>query len=73
MTPERLRLIRKRLKLSSSEMGMALGYQGERATVGASVRKLEGGAHNVPERVARLVIMFELFGIPADLEKRASK
>lgn len=74
MTPERFRHLRKvKLKLSAAEMGIALGYSGPRANIGASVRTLEGGSREIPDRVARLMVMFELFGIPEDLEKRAAK
>lgn len=75
MTPERLKMIQKKLKLSAAEFGIVLGYSGERATIGASVRRLTGSKTDraVPEKVARLAAMYELHGVPDDIAKRASK
>lgn len=75
MTPERLKIIQNKLKMSAAEFGIALGYSGERATIAASVRRLTGSKSDraVPEKVARLAAMYELHGVPADIVKRASK
>jgi len=57
MTPTEFKSIRKRLGLSTVEMGRALGYKGQNNTVSVTVRRYESGMRPIPPTVAVLMTM----------------
>lgn len=63
MTPDEFKAIRKRLSLSTIEMGRALGYEGQDNTVSVTVRRYESGMRPIPPTVAVLVAMFDRYGV----------
>lgn len=67
MTGDDLRAVRLSLGLSLVQMGRALGYQGTRETLNAQIHKYEAGQRPIPPWIARLVIMYDRFGLPDDL------
>lgn len=67
LSGEELRTIRKRLGLSLEGLGRALGYLGARQTVKNTVHRYETGERKpIPPWIARLIIMFDRFGVPKD-------
>lgn len=66
MTGAEFAAIRKRLNLSLVEFGRALGYDGNRNTVQVAVSRYESGAREIPPWIARLAVMFDRHGVPAD-------
>lgn len=68
MTGPDLKTIRKRLGLSTLQMGRALGYRGNDNTVSVAIRQYESGQRDIPPWIARLVAMYGRHGVPEDLE-----
>lgn len=64
MTGPELAAIRKKLGLSTAQLGRALGYTGEDAVVAGTLRKLESGHRPIPPAIARLATMYARHGIP---------
>lgn len=71
MTGEQLASIRHRLDLSLVEFGRALGYEGNRNTVQVAVSRYEAGGRDIPPWIARLAVMYDRFGVPADFNAQA--
>ena len=63
MTGADLKAIRHKLKLSTTELGRALGYEGADNTVSVTVRRYESGMRPIPPVVAVLVGMFDRHGV----------
>lgn len=61
---ERLRAIRTKLKLSTQEMALALGYQGSNRSLDMHIRRFELGHRPIPIRTLRLALMFDAYGVP---------
>lgn len=68
MAGAEFRAIRKELGLTLYAWGLALGYEGNRNAVQASISRLEA-SEVVPERTARLARMLGDHGIPADWKR----
>ena len=69
MTPSHFKSIRKKtLRLSRLHLARALGYDGTRNTVRAQISKFENGSREVSPWIARLMLMFELYGVPLDFK-----
>jgi transcriptional regulator with XRE-family HTH domain len=68
MTGEEMKTIRKRLGLSTVELARAMGYVGADNTVSVTVRRYESGGREIPPWLARLLIMFDRFGVPDDFK-----
>lgn len=66
MTGSELKAIRKRLGLSTVQMGRAAGYVGSDATASNTIRKYESGMRPVPPLLERLVRMFDRYGVPEE-------
>ena len=66
MKPEELKQIRAKLELSGLQFGRALGMGGTDNTVNVQIYDMESGKRPIPERTARLVRMFQRFGVPED-------
>ena len=64
MTGAELKAIRQSLGLSVISFGRALGYSGNDNTVNVQIRQFEGGTRPIPFWVARLSVMFDLYGVP---------
>lgn len=64
MTGPEMKDIRERLDLSVVQLGRAIGYTGNRATVDVTVRRYELGSREIPPWIARLVWMFGKHGVP---------
>ena len=69
MTGEDMKSIRKRLGLSTTELGRAIGYEGADATVSVTIRKYESGARPIPPWIGKLVLMFGLHGLPSEADE----
>ncbi len=65
MTGRQFRAIRKRLGLTASQWGRALGYVGTDASVSVSVYRLEGRKDAVPPQVELLARFRKRYGIKA--------
>lgn len=65
MTGPEFKVIRKRLGLSTVEMGRALGYEGQDNSISVTVRRYESGMRPIPPTVTVLVDMFNRHGVPA--------
>ena len=63
MTGPEFTAIRKRLGLSTVEMGRALGYEGQDNTVSVTVRRYESGQRDIPPWIARLAAMYGKHGL----------
>ena len=67
MTPDELRSIRERLGLYQADFALALGYRNHtRQGLRQQVNDMEGGRKSITPQVARLVVMFGRFGVPAE-------
>ena len=66
MKGKELKTIRHDLELSTYEMGRAIGYRGNRNTISVQMRQMETDAKPIVPWIARLVLMFKKFGVPAD-------
>jgi hypothetical protein len=67
MTGPEFSAIRKRLGLSVISWGRALGYQGTDDTVSVTVRRYEApNGREIPPWIARLALMYDRYGVPAD-------
>lgn len=72
MTGAELKRIRRRLGLSTTELGRAFGYEGSDITASGTIRKYESDARPIPPWLARLAYMFERHEVPTDfLDTRA--
>lgn len=67
MTPHRFNEIRTHLGLTWDQYGRALGYGGENPR--QAIHALYRGERAIPPYIARLAIMFDLYGVPPELEK----
>lgn len=67
MNSAEFRSIREKLGLGVVEFGRAIGYAGNDNTVSVRVRRFEDGKEISPV-IARLVRMFDRFGIPDEFE-----
>ena len=73
MTPLNFRAIRERLGLSQGDFALALGYRSlDRKNLRQQVNDMEGGRKPITPQVARLVSMFDAFGVPDDLDETAA-
>jgi DNA-binding transcriptional regulator YiaG len=66
MSGDELAAIRKRLGMSPTKFGRALGYTGNPNSLRLSVKRYEDGSKPIPGWIARLAIMFERHGVPDD-------
>lgn len=66
MTPQEMKAIRKRLRLSVFELGQACGHTGKQETVNTTIRRYENGSRDIPPVMARLLTMFDRYGVPDD-------
>jgi transcriptional regulator with XRE-family HTH domain len=64
MTGEEMKSIRHRLGLSAVELGRAMGYTGADNTVSVTVRRYESDMRPIPPWLSRLLLMFEMHGVP---------
>lgn len=64
MTGAELKIIRKQLGLSTTELGRAFGYEGSDVTASGTIRKYESENRPIPPWLARLAIMFFKHGVP---------
>lgn len=64
MTGAELKAIRKRLGLSTTEMGRAFGYAGGDVSTSGTIRKYESGQREIPPWLGRLAQMYDKHGIP---------
>ena len=64
MTGAQFKAIRNKLDLSVIQMGRAIGYSGNNNTISVTIRQMELGTRPVPFYIARLMLMFALFGVP---------
>jgi transcriptional regulator with XRE-family HTH domain len=69
MTPSEFRAIRKRLGLSTTAMGRALGYEGRDNSVSVTIRRYEAGMRPIPPAIAKLMTVYGRNGLP-DQERR---
>ena len=65
VTGDDFRAIRKRLGLSTVEMGRALGYEGQDNTVSVTVRRYESGMRPIPPTIAVLMGIYRKHGLLA--------
>jgi transcriptional regulator with XRE-family HTH domain len=63
MTGPELKAIRKKLGLSTVELGRALGYIGKDNSVSVTVRRYEAEMKPIPPTIARLVAMYGKHGV----------
>lgn len=63
MTPAEFKSIRKRLGLSTVEMGRALGYEGQDNSVSVTVRRYESGMRPIPPTIAVLMGIYARHGL----------
>jgi hypothetical protein len=63
MTGSEFVAIRKRLGLSTVEMGRALGYEGQDNTVSVTVRRYESGMRPIPPTIAVLMGIYGSHGL----------
>lgn len=68
MTGPEMQAIRKRLGLSTIELGRAMGYVGADNTVSVTIRRYESGGREIPPWLARLLVMFDRHGVPEDFK-----
>jgi len=66
MTGPEMRAIRKRLGLSTVQLGRAFGYVGVDNSVSVTVRKYESGGKPIPVWLSRLMVMYDRHGIPPE-------
>ncbi len=66
MTGSELARIRKRLGLSLTGMGRALGYEGNKNTLQVAISRYENGDREIPPWIARLAQMYDRHGVPDD-------
>lgn len=67
LTGSELRAIREALGVSTAEFGRALGSQAkDDKSAQVYVRRFESMGRSIPEGIARLALMFEAHGIPAN-------
>lgn len=64
MSGEEMKAIRKRLGLSTIQLGRAFGYTGSDNTVSVTIRKYESELRPIPPWLARLMTMFDQHGVP---------
>ena len=64
MTGADLKAIRHKLKLSTTELGRALGYEGADNTISVTVRRYESGMRPIPPWIAKLADMYDRHGVP---------
>lgn len=64
MKPEEFAAIRARLHLTQRELAIALAYRGHNSAI--EISKFETSLRYIPKRVARLMLMFDRFGVPKD-------
>ena len=64
MTGVRMRQIRDALKLSRPNVGKALGYTGKVSSLETQIMRFENSHRTIPIGAARLMIMYEAYGIP---------
>lgn len=69
MKGDEVRKVRKKERLSASELGRAIGYQGSRETRARLIRLFESDTREIPPWIARLITMFRRFGVPKDFLK----
>ncbi|KQX40384.1 hypothetical protein ASD04_07070 [Devosia sp. Root436] len=67
MKGSEMKAIRRRLGLSTTELGRAFGYVGQDDTASMTIRRYESGGRDIPPWLARLLRMYDRFGIPADI------
>ncbi len=68
MTGAEMQAIRKRLGLSTVQLGRAIGYVGADNTVSVTVRRYESDGRDIPPWIARLLIMFDRHGVPEEFK-----
>lgn len=66
MTGAQLKAIRRALGLTTRELGLALGYQGNDNTLSVQVRRLECGNRDIMPWISRLVQMYHTYGVPEE-------
>lgn len=64
MKPEEFAAIRARLHLTQRGLAIALAYRGHNSAI--EISKFETNMRDIPERVARMMWMFDRFGVPKD-------
>lgn len=64
MTGDEMKSIRHRLGLSAVQLGRAMGYTGADNTVSVTVRRYESDMRPIPPWLSRLLLMFEMHGVP---------
>lgn len=64
MTGTELKAIRRRLGLSTTELGRAFGYTGGDVSTSGTIRKYESEQRTMPPWLARLATMFDMNGVP---------
>ena len=60
----RLRAIRAKLKLTTQELALAMGYRGTDRSLDMHIRRFELGHRPIPRTVFRLALMFDAYGVP---------
>lgn len=73
MTGDELADIRRRLKLSIVNFGLALGYSGAEENINRTIRRYEIGDKPIPPWIARLAIMFDRYGVPRDFRDEGER
>ena len=74
MTGAEMKAIRKRLGLSTTQLGRAFGYMGRDNTASVLIRTYESDGRPIPLYLERLLILYEKHGIPPGwTELRAAK
>lgn len=74
MTAAEMKAIRHKLGLSTTQLGRAFGYSGADDTASMSIRRYESTAEKtsrtIPNYLARLLRMYERYGIPPEWLER---
>ena len=71
MTPAKFRSVREAFGLSLADWARALGYQSKsRQNLTKQICDMESGRKPIPRSIARIVELFERFGIPEDFLKK---
>lgn len=63
MTGGEMKAIRKRLGLSTVQLGRAFGYVGLDNSISVTIRKYESGVRVLPPWLARLLVMYDEHGV----------
>ena len=59
-----MRQIRLKLNLSTVELARALGYAGKATSLDLQIRRYENEGRTISPGIARLVLMFDAYGVP---------